>query len=115
MKQNFKYLLGQRLKQLRHKMDMERIDFAAEANISENTLGKLERGDTDPQLSTLIKVAEGLNMDLTQLIGEAEYEPLIRSPELRELVDLLNSQDKETIKYILGITKTMISLKKQSK
>ena len=45
-----------------------------EIGISKSIWSDLEKGIKDPQLSTLWKVAEGLNIPLSKLIAEIEYQ-----------------------------------------
>jgi DNA-binding XRE family transcriptional regulator len=44
--------------------------FAESARLHRTTIGGLERGKTDPRLSTLLIVADALEMSLADLVGD---------------------------------------------
>jgi y4mF family transcriptional regulator len=57
--------LGERIKQRRKELSITQPHLAELANVSTNTLYKLERGQGNPSLEVLIKLAEVLGMELT--------------------------------------------------
>lgn len=48
--------------------------FDASSGLSDGTLNRLERAKFEPKITTLQKVAEGLNMPLSEFIKEVEKE-----------------------------------------
>ena len=58
---------GENLQQLRKAKGLSTREFAYEADISHSTVGRLETGLSNPTLTTLIKLAEVLDVDLNQL------------------------------------------------
>jgi len=63
------------IKSLREKLTGESLNiFALENDISRGHLSRLENGINDPKLSTLWKIAEGLNVSLSELIKLLEQE-----------------------------------------
>lgn len=59
---------GRHLKKLRAEKGFSTRKFAHEADISASTLGRLEAGESDPSLTTLLKIAEALKVSLDQLV-----------------------------------------------
>jgi len=68
MKENYRQIIGMNIKQVRKakKMTIEQLAFSAE--VSKTGLCYIERGVSDPRLSTLEKIAEGLNIELLALL-----------------------------------------------
>lgn len=65
-------MLVQNLKRYRKKLKLTQEGLARKANISYNTVIKLESGGiTDPRMGTLKKLATALNVKIDDLVGEA--------------------------------------------
>lgn len=98
--EEFLYKLGQRIIDIRDSKEISQELAAFESELSVNTFSKIECGKTNSGIFTYYKIAKGLGTPLNQLIAEAQYEPLIKSKELKEIIDLLQNQDHETLKFI---------------
>lgn len=61
---------GKRLQKLRLAKGFSTRKFAYEADISASSLGRLETGQTNPSLTTLLKLADALKTDLNTLVSE---------------------------------------------
>jgi y4mF family transcriptional regulator len=57
-------IIGQTIKQRRKELGITQADLAELADISKNTLYKLERGQLNPSLDILTKLARVLGMEL---------------------------------------------------
>ena len=57
--------LGERIKKRRKELSITQPHLAELANISTNTLYKLERGQGNPSLEVLNKLADVLGMEIT--------------------------------------------------
>jgi transcriptional regulator with XRE-family HTH domain len=66
---NEKFLkeFGKNLQKLREAKSLSTRQFAYEAEISHSSVGRLEAGLSNPTLTTLIKIAEALEVDLNTL------------------------------------------------
>jgi transcriptional regulator with XRE-family HTH domain len=66
---NEKFLkeFGKNLQKLREAKGLSTRQFAYEAEISHSSVGRLEAGLSNPTLTTLIKIAEALAVDLNTL------------------------------------------------
>ena len=78
--------ISARIKRCRESLGLSQNELARRANILHPTLQKIEAGkSTDPQISTLSKIAFALGVPVTDLIG-ADYEqvPYKQKPEDQE-------------------------------
>ena len=66
---NEKFLkeFGKNLQKLREAKGLSTRQFAYEAEISHSSVGRLEAGLSNPTLTTMIKIAEALEVDLNTL------------------------------------------------
>lgn len=62
--------IGAKLKEFRKVQKLTQEDLAALLEISTTYTGELERGDTDPSLKTLEKIAATLNLPISELLAE---------------------------------------------
>ena len=58
---------GKNLQRLRKAKDLSTRDFADIADISHSSVGRLEAGLSNPTLTTLVKLAKALDVDLNTL------------------------------------------------
>jgi len=58
---------GNNLQELRKAKGLSTRDFADAANISHSSVGRLEAGLTNPTLTTLLKLADALKVDMNTL------------------------------------------------
>ncbi|HZR43204.1 MAG TPA: helix-turn-helix transcriptional regulator [Ktedonobacteraceae bacterium] len=68
----FKQALGQVIYQLRKERGISQEELALEAEVDRTRLGEIERGEANPTIDTLIKIANILSQTLGSLIIEAE-------------------------------------------
>lgn len=59
--------LGQKIKQLRSGLDMTQEDLAFKVGVDRSYMGFIERGEKNPTLSTLMKIARTLKIPLSEL------------------------------------------------
>ncbi len=62
--------LGQHISKERQKRGISLDRLAEEMKISKGNLSDIENGKRDPRFSTLVAIAEGLGMRLTQLLRD---------------------------------------------
>ncbi len=64
-------MLAENIKKYRKKLELTQEGLARKANISYNTLIKLESGGiTDPRMETLKKLASALNVSIDTLVKQ---------------------------------------------
>src|SRR5690625_1167623 len=69
------YDLAQRLRRFRqnHKLTLEQV--AARSGLTQGYLSKLERGVSEPSISTVLKLADAYDVSISELIGQKTSEP----------------------------------------
>jgi transcriptional regulator with XRE-family HTH domain len=60
--------LGARVRALREGMDLSLRDLASRAGVSAATLSQVERGESSPSIAVAARIAEGLELSLSQLL-----------------------------------------------
>ncbi|KAB1155304.1 helix-turn-helix transcriptional regulator [Tenacibaculum aiptasiae] len=61
--------LGARIKQLREEKGIDQKSFAFDCEIGRTQLYMIENGKTNPRLLTLMKIADGLEMSVSELLS----------------------------------------------
>ena len=64
--------LGTRIRQLRKKKGWTQDEFAVICDLHRSHMGKIERGETNVRLSTLVVIAKSLDVSVEELIADAE-------------------------------------------
>lgn len=60
--------LGQIIREKREALGLTQIEVAEKAGVDRNYIGMVERGERNPSYLSLIKIANGLNITVDQLI-----------------------------------------------
>jgi transcriptional regulator with XRE-family HTH domain len=108
---DIKKKFGVRLFQLRNKVDITQAQLAEKANLSIDSISRLERGERAPSLESLETIASALGVDPMELLNfkGKELAVLAEGPsELLELWNLLRNKKREQIKKIHEIAKVLI-------
>jgi transcriptional regulator with XRE-family HTH domain len=77
--------LGERVRALRREGGWTLEMLAERSGVSRAMISKLERGEKNPTLVVAAKVAEGLGMNLSQLIGVEEKRKVVVVPRERRM------------------------------
>jgi len=72
--------LGDAVRRLREAAGYSQEDFADAIDLHRTAMSKLERGLSDPKLSSLEQLAKGLGLGVGDLLHAAEREPERASP-----------------------------------
>ena len=77
--------LGGRVRALREGMGLSLRDLSAESGVSAPMLSQVERGETSPTLAVAGRIADGLELSLSQLLrlDEAQHVVVVRGGEGR--------------------------------
>ncbi len=62
--------IGEKLKEIRTRRFLTQEELAARAGVSPATIVRVERNQAEPHISTMRKLAEALDVDPTELLGE---------------------------------------------
>ena len=60
--------IGKRVRELREQRGLTKEQLAFENDLSKPTIIRIERDEFDPKLSTLIKLANGLGVTLSDIV-----------------------------------------------
>lgn len=94
-----KQTIGQRIKELRESREMTQAEFAAKFSVSDKTVSKWEKGNSEPETDLLIKIAEFFEVTLDYLLTGSNKEQEDRTLTTIELacrddnIALLNGID----------------------
>jgi transcriptional regulator with XRE-family HTH domain len=69
--------LGKRIKAMRIAGELTLADLSVRSGVSRAMLSKVERGEKSPTLPLVVRIAKGLAMPLSQLIGEVPKPSLV--------------------------------------
>ena len=82
---NIRKELGQRIRALRKRNGYTQEDMAERCNLHWTYIGGLERGERNPTLTTLKRIADGLKVDIHSLLGRpSSEEAVLTSREKKE-------------------------------
>ncbi|ELZ64787.1 MULTISPECIES: helix-turn-helix domain-containing protein [unclassified Haloferax] len=73
MSEEFKAELGRRIKELRKLHESSLEEISEMANIHRTTLGKIERGEREPSLSIALRIADALDITVTELVNPESF------------------------------------------
>jgi len=101
--------LGHRIRNLRKSKNMTQEELAAKSELRLEFILGVEKGQMDPSLEDLAKIAEALGVEMFDLVkGEQEEKTL---PEIRkeiiEIIDEMEKKDRKNLKLILEILRAL--------
>lgn len=67
-------VFGRVLRRIRRERDLSQDALADRAGLARNHVSEIERGTRDPRLTTLIQLADGLGIALSELIARFDEE-----------------------------------------
>jgi transcriptional regulator with XRE-family HTH domain len=82
---------GNRLRACRNQAEISQEALGAMMAVRGNEIGLLERGEREPRLSTIIKLADALEVPLHELVGGIGWKPALAGTgefEFRNLRDV---------------------------
>jgi transcriptional regulator with XRE-family HTH domain len=77
--------LASRLKELRRERDLTLDELAERSDVSRSALSKIERGEINPTLMVITKIAEALDISVAQLIGVETTRAAVKVPRDRRV------------------------------
>ncbi|MDW5592981.1 helix-turn-helix transcriptional regulator [Conexibacter stalactiti] len=76
-------VFGRAVKEFRARRDLSQEQFGRQASLHRNYVGAIERGEINPTLRVMLKIARGLEAPLSELIVLFEARRDEAVPELR--------------------------------
>ena len=69
---SFHLAFGGAIRQLRHEREISQEELALRAGIQRSYLGGIERGERNPSLANIVKIATTLNVPPSEILRRAE-------------------------------------------
>lgn len=60
--------IGENIRKFRKKRKFTQMDLAASCGFEESSIGRLENGNTNPTIKTLLKLSKALDVKLSDLV-----------------------------------------------
>ena len=106
--------LGNKLKNLREDSDLRQIDVAQKVNLGQVSISKYELDMSEPDLATLVKLADLFNVNIDYLLGHTETKTswkdmnkVISIPgksySACEFIDMLLNLPEKEKRYVIGL------------
>lgn len=104
--------LGKRIATLRKQQGMNQEEFADVSGKMINTISNIERGLSDPKVTTLLSLAQALNVPVDMLFNDTEQQPIEELPEsVQAILKLVKDQDSHTLRVIQKQIEALLELK----
>ncbi|MEO8173391.1 MAG: helix-turn-helix transcriptional regulator [Sediminibacterium sp.] len=97
--------IGTRIRKLREAKDYTQDNMAAELEITAGAYAKIERGETDPSATRLLKIAEILEVDVITFFKDTLQTVKVEDPgkqygvatraDIENILQLIKQQNKE--------------------
>lgn len=84
---------------IRHKKNLTQTDLSNISDVSQPVIARLEKGKTDPQLSTIIKLLDSMGAELTVKEENMDYFVTVEKEVLREVSASIKA---EIINYLIA-------------
>jgi transcriptional regulator with XRE-family HTH domain len=97
-------LFGEHLRGLRKERDLTREELAQRCQMFAPYLGEIERGEKNPTLLTLHKIADGLGISLGELVSV----PALEKNERDRLMAFLSEANPQKQKRIIQAIRLMV-------
>ncbi|HJW29482.1 MAG TPA: helix-turn-helix transcriptional regulator [Saprospiraceae bacterium] len=105
--------IGERIRKIREARGLSQKEVANKIKMDQSQYSKLEKDKTDPSLSTLVKVAKALGIQLSELFAsDALKDVNSYSKSVLEKISLVEQLDEDEKKSIFKIVDGLVSKKK---
>ncbi len=103
-------LLGRRIRALRKSQKLTQEELASRGSINYKYLGAIERGEENPSLSILEKIADGLGIEIEELF-RFQHEETNPAKIKKILLDTIDGLEQEEVQKLQLILKILSALK----
>ena len=105
--QQTQVLLGRRIRALRVRRELTQEALGERAEVNYKYLGAIERGERNPSLKQLLKIAQALGVAPPELLLVEHEEPSL--PKLRAMIhDLLREADRGELQLAYKFLKALL-------
>jgi len=98
--------LGRRIRSVRKSRNLTQEQLGERSRISYKHLGAIERGEENPSLSVLQKIAKGLEVEISELFS-FQHEETDSAKLRRMIIDLVKDEKVERLQLILKVVKAL--------
>lgn len=102
--------LGENIKNLRIKKGLTRQDLAKELNVSDSTISRYENNKREPNIETLNKISQYLNVPLKTLLADELFEKEILNKSINLMIPILPKDADDVFAYLEDYTHDYDSL-----
>jgi transcriptional regulator with XRE-family HTH domain len=105
-------VIGERARAARTRLGLNQLEVAERIGISSEAYGRLERGVMTPRLATFLRLCDVLGVEPNELLLASPGAPLrndAMSPELRQLVAVLEHADGIVIKRVTDVARWLLA------
>lgn len=104
-KDNIAVLLGRKIRTLRKSKGWTQEELGASCSINYKYIGAIERGEENPSLSVLQKIAEGLGVEISELFRfrHEERDPGKLRKDIIDTINRIGKEEEEKLRLILRI------------
>ncbi len=104
--------LGKRIAYLRKQKGMNQEDFADASGKMINTISNIERGLSDPKVTTLMAISQALNISIEELFSKTQQQPFTNElpSNISTILQILKKQDNKTLKVIQKQIEALLEL-----
>jgi transcriptional regulator with XRE-family HTH domain len=67
---------GKRMKELRAKKGVSQDDLSRATDVHSTAIGRMERGAREPRLTTILRIASGLEVPPSELLDQLDEAPV---------------------------------------
>ena len=107
--------IASKIRGLRKSLKLTQSQFAELVHMSEDCIGKIERGVGVPTVDTLIKVALALKMPIEDLILSSKKKlPQKQTKELNDFLAYLQTRSSDEVRFIHEIAVKIFGRKSRS-
>lgn len=105
------YSLGNRIRNLRFKHNLSQEQLALRADITTAYLGQIERDEKNPTVKLIEKIANALNMSLSELFSDQKFDNECTDEILNDIIFELSYLSIEEKQEVLQIIRHILKFK----
>ena len=92
--------IGSRLKSFREEKGLSIYALSKECGLTRSFIGKVEKGQTSPSISSLKRITSALNISLNQLFENQDHTPRVKCTRVHERRVFVNPPSKVTYEFL---------------
>jgi len=104
--ENAAILLGRRIRSLRESKGWTQQELGTQADVNYKFVGEIERGQQNPSLNVLVKIASALEVDLPDLL-RFEHEASDRKEIESQIEKVLKTMPDTDLRQVLLVLRTL--------